>query len=441
MNNQIDPKTGQNFAAITRSFISQCSAVLGKATSIPPAWSRRIARFLYGSSGEPEEQAKTAHTFQSQFVPSSSKKIALITRPLRGVQEKGLSKQEIDAFRMKAITLLKTHGIRFKSIADQLQIVKHTPIQAVAEASIVSLSQVFHTFPGEMIELRGSFKREAGGRSYSIPIPDSFRLTPRSMQTGFPHPSQYNGWALSDALISPSPRQNHPLLKGLLKKKRTIAEALHPDGNLILRAKELLQQKGEAFERDRDQLLDLHCQLCLAILNAAPANIIPEGAQEAITQFYDMLKKIPNVYEYLSFVNNWIVDFFISQPFAKLALKEKEEEASKAFEEETALSINRLKEQITHSHIDEEKRALAYILCMGQLLGNPAQYIILHDRSEFPQLLSDYELRIQASAYKQLQEFILELEEPNRDLNLAGQLKGDIALFSNGQGTYFMLEC
>lgn len=89
-----------------------------------------------------------------------------------------ITEREIDAFRMKAITLIKNHDVTFPSVAEALKTIKNTPIYATYEhenEAIVILEQRLSPFPGETIILKGSFKRDPKSLVSTIPI--NFELT------------------------------------------------------------------------------------------------------------------------------------------------------------------------------------------------------------------------------------------------------------------------
>src|SRR5207253_1623825 len=105
-------------------------------------------------------------------------------------------RHEIDAIRLKATTLLRSHQIplTFSSLM-------HAKIESTADnhSQTTSLSLIVNALPGTTIRIKGSFKRNP--KSPSTPLPESFQLTFNSIHTGFPYPSQHHGWALDDALI------------------------------------------------------------------------------------------------------------------------------------------------------------------------------------------------------------------------------------------------
>lgn len=208
------------------------------------------------------------------------------------------STQEIDAFRMKAITLLKHHEVRFTSIAEQLKIIREVPILLIdpppyaksISHSIITMQQTLSPLPGETIELKGAFKRH---HSQSIPIPESFHLASRSAQTGFPHPSQYTGWSLCPQIVSEDL---------WVHKMQKMAKQLMPEGSLNKKAKHLLTAKHQTFNTHSQLFLNLHHQLNQRILKKAQ---FPENP--TLDTFYAILKTEKNVYDVLSRTHEIIV--------------------------------------------------------------------------------------------------------------------------------------
>ena len=217
-----------------------------------------------------------SHSFRpvitSDMLATSQKKVSALVSPLvPGFQP---TIRELDAFRLKAMTLMRQHGERegenWKKI---IEAIRRTPIQSVSDNppgddssayhGVVSFRQTLKPFPGELLVLEGSFQRNAHCTVTSVPITSSFRLSSKSAQTGFPHPSQHNGWAFFDKLLPTD------LPDQLLRRKRKLADQLLPQGRLNRQAKEWLLIKKTAFEANLDRLLNLHQQLAEAILHQA----------------------------------------------------------------------------------------------------------------------------------------------------------------------------
>ncbi|KIC76928.1 hypothetical protein DB41_DS00090 [Neochlamydia sp. TUME1] len=216
--------------------------------------------------------------------------------------------QEIDAFRMKAITLLKHHEVRFTSLTEQLNIIREMPIvikeqtplsKAIAE-SVVALEQTISSFPGETIELKGTFKRSLKSKGPSIPIPESFHITTQSQQTGYPHPSQHHGWVLSPFLL--------PKDHALKDKMQEIANELKPTGRFNLQAKAFLKAKQECFNQHVTEFLSLHLQL-----NECMLKIIGINEKTILNSFYKHLFQHNNPYHYLSYLHQIIIHQYLEK--------------------------------------------------------------------------------------------------------------------------------
>lgn len=270
------------------------------------------------------------------------------------------SKQELDAFRMKVITLLKHQEVRFTSLTDQLHMIREVPIFTIEETlfskviaeSIIAMQQTLTPFPGETIELKGAFKRYPQSHCRSIPIPESFRIVTHSNQTGFPHPSQHNGWALSPLFL--------PVSHSLAEKMKEISLELQPKARLNAKAKELLKTKYGCFENQSDKFLDLHQQLSLAMVKVA--NL---AENQFLNAFFANIKKQTHPYNYLSNIHQQVLSNFVGKTYSPVQLS-------------------------SFSALDCDYMTL---------IGTSYQEIL----NRYPHLLEEL-------AIKQLQEFIFELE-------------------------------
>jgi hypothetical protein len=477
----------RQLAASAMAVINRYNEIMTQASRRPPTWSLRIARFLYDSIGLSIDPHLTENTIQlpqevslqfespkkirpifenPETVASSLKVTFFMQKQGSALVDQPISKQEEDAFRMKGITLLRSHGIRFTSVSDELKSIRVAPIQAISTDhssvtnEIVSMKQTLMPFPGEVIELKGSFKRErTSGRSHchSIPIPDSFHLSSKSIQTGFPHPSQHTGWALADALIPACPQRLEQLTKwqSLCQRKKEMAQALLPGGRHLLKAKDLLKLKKQCFEENSTEFLSLHQQLSLTLIEAAPAHIVPPETDPIIDRFYQSIVSQTALYEYLSEVHAMILDHFIMKPFEKLKhdwmegrqedLKNPNpeiryqkalsilEEASESERKEFCFKRDQFESDFVQSTFD-------YILCFGKIFNVPSNFIILQGFSEVigfeAPSLNQFEQKILIALYKQLHDFLEEVETANLSLIpnqmsklLKNQLEADILLF------------
>lgn len=80
--------------------------------------------------------------------------------------------QEADAFRMKAIRLLKDHGI-YHSVQEIIASLKSAPLKTQIDPDNrkITLSQELCLSPGKYVQLKGSFERRS---DRTIPIAESF---------------------------------------------------------------------------------------------------------------------------------------------------------------------------------------------------------------------------------------------------------------------------
>jgi hypothetical protein len=93
-----------------------------------------------------------------------------------------LSQQEFDVFRMKAIVLLTKDAMLGTSIHALLKDPIHVQIGSEENHKLViQLSQHFE-WSGRTYQLEGQFFRDPAKKMYSIPIPQSFRITQSRMQ-------------------------------------------------------------------------------------------------------------------------------------------------------------------------------------------------------------------------------------------------------------------
>jgi hypothetical protein len=369
-----------------------------------------------------------------------------------------LTQYETDAFCMKALSMIRSNAIPVASIGEALSCVKANPIATAmmqsgeeeSSASIVSLSQVLDIFPGEIIELYGAFKRNGDSSVMSVPISDSFRIASKSLQSGFPHPSQVHGWALTDKLIPTCPLrldQLH-LFHALDRRKREIAEELLPKGRLIGKAKALHRLKMQAFDQNRTQFIALHRQLFQAIFAAAD-----RPWPSTLDNYFRLLSQQPSPYSQHTKAVQMINHSFIEQPFAKL-----EERWKAGIDEGLLTGLSKVKvtavKEIMNQKVSEvmldlatradesstpfERAMLDFVQQVGVILCDPALNLILQYQSEkfdyASPLLHDFDRCIQFSLYRQLQTFQQEFELEINSVaemqhHLADLLKKDIALF------------
>lgn len=473
----------QKLAATAMETVQRYNTTIAEARRSPPTWSTRISRYVYESFGlsndpvldvypidmpqpasmhvEYSKNQKTIKVSQKLETVASSQKIAgLMQRQQETHTEEPISIGEADAFRAKAISLLHNHGIRFTSLTEEFSSIRTTPIQASlqnqetkdkAKKSRLLLKQIISPFPGEVIEFKGEFQRLEDTKSRSVPVSESFKISSKAHQTGFPHPSQHHGWALSDHLIPPCP-QRFDLLDDfyfIYQEKQRIAQALLPEGELNRKAKDLLKDKKQIFEANRTEILNKHQELALTILRAAPADVYEGNAKDLISAFFGHLKSIPQVYNYFSEVHEIVIENFMARPFERLKdewlelkspkflqedLKERQKAALDLLTDEMQRAEKDLLEQKKHITNPSTQLAFDYILLMGRLLGPPVKCIIAQHMSETigftPPTFGEYELKTQASLYYQLKSFHEELKAETITLQMMkDRLDTDIKIF------------
>lgn len=182
--------------------------------------------------------------------------------------------QEADAFRMKAISLLRPHGL-FDTIQEKISSIQLAPLHRQTNENQITLSQVLHPFPGERIELRGTFLRVD---NRTIPVANSFELQRISHVTGFPHPAQNIGWAFSSDFLDDQNQLNQ------------IRQALMPGEPLRQRAKDWAAAKKRVFDLHKDEFCDDLKTLVEAIV----------GSSEIVDRFFNQAKGRPDCYDFIS---------------------------------------------------------------------------------------------------------------------------------------------
>ena len=326
----------QRLATAAHAVIDQYNALVesGKKRSIR----QRVARYLYQKAGwltervlanEPvdlhrscdhhiarlSKPQRVLHTAIDGIAIDLTGRVTSAIRSLHlndtGTTEKA-TKGELDAYRMKAISLLQRHGTA--SLKHAIDAVHNTPIVVEDEKSnpiesstaptIVSFKQRVQAVPGQEIILEGAFQRTEAGRVGSVPIPNSFRLSTRPQYTAFPSAALSYGWALSDDLIPTMPLhpERMPILADLLHRRRALARDLLSNPETIARADAIAQYKRRAFERRPADFLQAHKTLSLAL-----------GIEvDSVERYFDSLRDLSNQYQLLSLAHQTAVDLFVN---------------------------------------------------------------------------------------------------------------------------------
>lgn len=439
----------QHWARHALDSINQYNALLIKSRKPPKTVGETIVRFLYTQTGLLLIDAKLKKILieipSEIFVrfdtlgESEEKTMEQIATNLKKGKLVEYSKNERDLFCMRAITLTKTSDLTEKFSDDISELLRQTPIiaretEGDTSSSVISMSQMLTPFPGEVITVEGQFKRSQTSRVPSVPDPKSFRVSTVVTQTGFPHPSQYAGWALSNALIPANPLRMDLLthFRAVLKIKKQVAADLLPGQRLNQKAKELLHLKKLAFNRSADPMITLHEKLSDAIYQAAPYEELKREDDKAVThQFFDQVRAHPSPFDYVSQTHHLINKYFIEYPHEKLfqewhdlenpALhegepKERYRASFALIEEALSLSAEEIKGQLKQPQTEIEATTLHYVLKQGRLLGRAALSLYLQYFSEKvgypPPLLKHFELMVQTSSIHQVLAFQKELDLP-----------------------------
>lgn len=251
-----------------------------------------------------EKISKTAKEFIQRAKAASSKKPRITEPPQKiPILIDPFIKHERDAFKMKAFTLLKGY-----SPAEKLKWLSGAPICRIIDpdSEEISLMQTLFPFPGEKIQLKGTFKRHTVRAAHTAPIAGSFQI---QRTARFPHPLQHTGWALpgSERLLN--------------QKERTLAE-------------QWVDAKREAFNQNRRHFLKLHKKVMEALV----------GRHPALTRFF----KENHDYDTLSAIHNgdrfqepWIQEYQrVLKESSHPRLEECRELQLKAFLEEISRPVD-----------------------------------------------------------------------------------------------------
>jgi len=372
---------------------------------------------------------------------SEEKAMEKIAQSLKGGETVELSVNERDVFHMRAITLASKSNLPSDLAKDITKLLKETPIRASKtdkkeeeSDSIISMVQMLTPFPGEEITVSGRIKRKEDRPVPSVPDPKSFRVSTIVSQTGFPHPSQYSGWALTACFTPQSLLRLDltPEYHAIHQIKQQIAHDLLPNNRLNIKAKTLLKLKKRAFEQNAEVYLRLHRQLSLAMLRSAPyEGLSEEIIVERVDPFYDRVENHPSPFDYLSQAHHLINKTFIDHLYEKLLHEWQDEENPGLFSnnrrerfktafdilhDELSLAVDEFTRNAERPHSELDLATLRFTLIQGQVLGEVAIKILLLYFSEkigfAPPLLNHFEISTQAAAFRQILFFQNELESP-----------------------------
>lgn len=446
-------KLGNNeekeLASCTLEAIKNYNATLDHIQKRSPDLSTRMARFIYKYSGFSLDQDIIENRIDLPPTPSLGISTDTPSNGDDGIGEIAQTppNQEADLLRMKTNTLLKKHGICFKSIDDAFKSVKSAPILATvnSQSQTSTLFLTLNVLPGTTIKVQGSFKRDT--QAHSAPITESFRLSVKSMHSGFPHPSQHTGWSLSDSLMPLYPYRLDllPLFKPLYERKQQTALALLPDGKLLEHAKQLIVLKHTTFNAYRNTLTSLHQQLCHAILSAAPQGQLHPQSRLIIDRFFHELEKETDPWQKLTETYYNIIERYVAPMHARLQKAWVDHQDVQLLSNNPAVVLKAAQRLFESTSKDAEIAISkmdttfdSFVRMIGALLNNAAKTICLQHWSEAlrcaPPLLHDFEYKVQAATYAQLTRFLDELECKQLDskklfADMQQQLLEDISLF------------
>lgn len=447
----------QKLASSAVAAIEQYNAIIETVRQKPQNLNARIHNFLREQSGSvlPKELSKIQFP-KSTFVhinyqgkscnlanplaAAASRKISHLSgtlvpaTPLPHAALPHLSRQAIELFHMKAISLIEQHGLLSNSEARNAMRKAHLQSQFDMDLD-PSQCTVFCTltpFPGHMITVSGTFERDMSKEApFTLPKNNSFYLTLTSTHSGFPHPSQYTGWALADLVPNfPHCLEDLPLFKPLYLSKQALVHHLQPNQEKVDTAKARYMLKKEFAESCKEEYLQLQQELCLAIAMAASPE---ENANVVIQHFFAKLKQVHHFFDYYAETFQIINDSFIMRPYAQLEATwiEKKTTPLAILGQEAEKARREFLSQKSQAHSELETSTLDFILAMGALLSSPCHRILLQHFSETrfpPPMLDDFEQKLQTALYRQLMAFFNELG--GSEFDLLNQIRSDIALFT-----------
>lgn len=332
-----------------------------------------------------------------------------------------------DAFRMKAISNIKQHPNIYSSISEIIPLIQKMPIEIDEDSSPSSiyLHQNIEIAPGSIVSMMGIFKKgNVNSKLMSIPLLEDFNFRLQSIQTGYPYPGQYALFAFCNPLVDVSPLREKqvPLFLEIDNRKKQIAQALLFDQHTINKAKFFNKQNREVFEKNKACLLDLHKNLQISIIKASSLVELTTEQLDKFDLFYKRFVQNEGYFDQLVRIQEQINQIAFILPAKKIqsewlrghqqlrtgTLKDRFIAASEMFKKERDSRL---------SSLEGDEDTIFYTKLMIETYGQGGQSIILQHMSEeigfVPPMLTDFEQRIQASAFDQLITFLDEIESDN----------------------------
>lgn len=446
-----EQKLADSFTKAVEDYNACRDRYVNFATSPNKGWAKLFSKNDAGSKSLPKIDLPQKLTVQYLFSSSEAAQTAELRSEQKISNAAFLPKQSAELFQMKVLALLERYGIAESHEVRNL--VKKTPIHTEIESasSRCTLKQTLSLFPGQTVVVMGTSALDPKTQSIHRLFPETFSVSLKSTQTGFPDPSQRTGWALANELIPDCPQRIDLLasLTHFFQRKREVVTGLLPNGPLVSHAKKLIHFKKQAFDLHKQELIELHKQLAHTIIRSAPPSLIIPNAENIIDQFYHALLAQQNPFEKLCEVNQLIRDLFIRkthQDLLDMVLKSENKEISrlKVAKESVDLSIKEIQKELAQQREqaldDHERLKWNYILCLGTPIGEASKNIMLQYLSEDfsfkPPALSLFESKIQATAYQHVSHFLDELTLSTKDLSqesahqiLKKELLSDIEIF------------
>lgn len=392
------------------------------------------------SEHEPTSYEKLlGHKISHKQNSSTAKKVLSLLQSTKRYVAEDLSRpkeEELDLFRVKAMTLLQTEKTFPYSLEESISLVQACPIEYslhegayLLNGNAIELRMSLSNFPGIETKVKGAFLRDTFHPELVQPIKESFQISSFSFQSGFPHPLQYTGIALHEKLI---PNfllrpQMCPKLERLLETKRHLSQELIPNGLYHAKAKELLRRRKELFMSHK-MLFDLQKKAIFTLIDAANLN-----EDEYLNNFFAQITQNSNWYEELAHASYTFNERVIAGPIRTL----QEEWLLKNTNLIQKFSYQKCQDILLESiELAKEELRGPFAPNIVEAFGTSCNAIHLLQISEHlnfaPPQLSPYEYKLLLFLFRQQLIFAYEMQELDpKDLekHLTQVLLDDIALF------------
>ncbi len=405
-------KEQQALACAALRAIKHYNAVVRKVLRKKRNWQRLMPDFLTHRMPTPLFPSEYTIDLALPVIrinDAQSKEVKKVAASSEKIASCELSRQDTDVFCMKGISLLKQH---YPSIGQTQETIREAFINIEVDklSKLISLSTELMPLPGERLTLKGKFKQGVN-RERNIPIPKTFHLSSKAIQTAFPHPLQYLGF-LCDKMIPSCPHRPDEmlLLPQYLKRKARCAYALLPKGNFNLRAKVQLEQRKRVFAQFGTSLIKMHREFLYAVIPQERARIAEifaevsskESSYQFISEVYDAFASTLLEGPYERLLNVWLE--YQHSHFRHYSSDERFQTASDFLKGEAKRNLQ---------HYSKEGRSLLQLL--DEYIRPACHKIMLQYLSEDfefePPVLNAFDQKIQLLLYRQLISFMRELEE------------------------------